>query len=147
VAELSDYEDVRDWLGGLIPAATTFVLRRAVDVSGISGTGVVADGVRFPDGKTVTRWRGGTTGVAQTCVWDSIQHVRRIHGHDGATRIETLPYGTLVKMIVAALEAAGEEGDVVKAVARELADHREYEDALNRAARGDKSTVEQSNDR
>lgn len=66
-----------------------FVLVRDEDVSGISGIGVVAHGVRFADGKTVTRWVASPThGVAQTCVWDAIEDVTVIHGHGGRTRIE-----------------------------------------------------------
>ncbi|GAB2762467.1 hypothetical protein [Nocardioides pakistanensis] len=61
-----------------------FELHRDVDVSGISGTGVVADGVLFPDGHVATRWRSL---VAQTCAWDSITDVEHVHGHGGATRI------------------------------------------------------------
>ncbi|NUS58905.1 MAG: hypothetical protein HOV66_29225 [Streptomycetaceae bacterium] len=62
-----------------------FRLVRDLDVSGVSGLGHVADGVLFDDGKVVTRWRAA---IAQTCVWDSIEHVEAIHGHGGATRIE-----------------------------------------------------------
>ena len=61
-----------------------FQLIRAVDVTGISGTGLVAWGVQFPDGKVVTRWNGS---IAQTCVWDSIEEVEAIHGHGGATQV------------------------------------------------------------
>ena len=40
----------------------TFELHRDTDVSGVSGTGVVAEGVEFADGTTVVRWlRAGTT--------------------------------------------------------------------------------------
>lgn len=67
-----------------------FRLVRDVDVTGVSGTGVVAWGVVFGDGKAVTRWDGTATGIAQTCVWDSIEDVRAIHGHGGATRVEWL---------------------------------------------------------
>lgn len=131
------YDDIVNWLADLTPASTAFVLRRVRDVTGLSGTGVVADGAIFPDGRAVTRWRGGTTGIAQTCVWDNIQHVRRIHGHDGATRIELVPYGVLAKMVVAAMEAEQDGASVVGAIARELAEHRQDEDALNRAACGE----------
>lgn len=61
-----------------------FKLVRDQDVSGISGTGLVAWGVQFPDGRVATRWNGV---IAQTCAWDSIEHVERIHGHGGATRL------------------------------------------------------------
>lgn len=62
-----------------------FRLVRDQDISGVSGLGHVADGVLFEDGKVVTRWRAK---IAQTCVWDSIEHVEAVHGHGGATRIE-----------------------------------------------------------
>ena len=63
-----------------------FTLVRDVDDTGLSGTGEVAWGVLWPDGKVSTRWnaRGGP---AQTCSWDSIDDVRAVHGHDGNTRI------------------------------------------------------------
>lgn len=64
-----------------------FQLVRTVDVSGISGTGVVAYGVQFPDGIVVTRWNAE---IAQTCVWASVGHVEAIHGHGGATTVEWL---------------------------------------------------------
>lgn len=65
-----------------------FRLVRDVDVTGVSGTGVVACGVQFADGKVVTRWDGTASGIAQTCVWDSITDVAAIHGHGGTTRIQ-----------------------------------------------------------
>ena len=62
----------------------TGVLVRDDDETGVSGTGPVAWIVEFPDGVAVTRW--AVTGVRQTCVWESIDHVIQIHGHDGRTR-------------------------------------------------------------
>lgn len=62
-----------------------FVLRREVDVSGISGTGLVAEGVQFSDGTCVIRWCGER---ASTVVWPSLDDVIAIHGHGGATQIE-----------------------------------------------------------
>jgi hypothetical protein len=64
-----------------------FQLVREVDVSGVSGTGVVAYGVEFPDGVVVTRWDAR---IAQTCVWESIADVEAIHGHNGCTVVEWL---------------------------------------------------------
>ena len=64
--------------------ARTFELHRDRDVSGVSGVGVVADGVAFPDGLSVVRWRGERQ---STVVWPSIEDVIAIHGHDGATRL------------------------------------------------------------
>lgn len=61
-----------------------FALHRDHDVSGVSGTGIVAYGVEFPDGHVVTRWNAD---IAQTCCWASIGDVEHVHGHGGATRI------------------------------------------------------------
>jgi hypothetical protein len=69
---------------GQFPRAGRLV--RAQDETGISGTGVVAWIVEFPDGVAVTRW--AVTDVRQTCVWSSVDDVEAIHGHNGKTRIE-----------------------------------------------------------
>lgn len=61
-----------------------FQLERDVDETGISGTGLVAWGVLFPDGKVITRWNGL---IAQVSVWESIEDVRAVHGHNGLTRV------------------------------------------------------------
>lgn len=71
----------------------TFILFRDTDITGISGTGPVADGVVFSDGTTVVRWRdlGGPAaerGVRPTTVvFESVEAVEALHGHGGATRI------------------------------------------------------------
>jgi hypothetical protein len=61
-----------------------FELHRDHDVSGVSGTGVVAEGVEFSDGTCVVRW---VTERGSTVVWRSIDDVEAIHGHGGATRV------------------------------------------------------------
>jgi hypothetical protein len=61
-----------------------FVLRRHTDVSGVSGTGVVAEGVVFTDGTTAVRWLSSRS---STVIWSSIEDVRAVHGHAGATEI------------------------------------------------------------
>jgi hypothetical protein len=61
-----------------------FELHRDHDVSGVSGTGVVAEGVEFSDGTCVVRW---VTDRGSTVVWRSIDDVEAIHGHGGATRV------------------------------------------------------------
>lgn len=63
-----------------------FRLVRDVDVSGVSGTGVVVEGVQFSDGKVAMRWIVG--GHRSTAVYESAQAVETIHGHNGATRLE-----------------------------------------------------------
>lgn len=62
-----------------------FRLNRREDVSGISGTGYVVEGVQFTDGKVAARW---LTPTATIELADSIADFVTIHGHDGATVIE-----------------------------------------------------------
>lgn len=69
----------------LYPHARLFVLERDHDVTGVSGTGVVAEGVQFRDGTVALRWLTGEH--RSTVMWDSIYSVEKIHGHDGKTRI------------------------------------------------------------
>lgn len=61
-----------------------FFLQRVRDVTGVSGTGRVADGVQFPDGVCVVRWRGA---VPSTVVWPDATGLEKVHGHNGATII------------------------------------------------------------
>jgi len=63
----------------------TFVLERDEDVSGVSGTGTVAEGVEFEDGIVALRWCVGEH--RSTVIWPSLESVKAIHGHDGRTRI------------------------------------------------------------
>ena len=63
----------------------TFELHRDEDETGISGTGVVAEGVQFSDGPVVLRWIVGEH--RSTVVWPDIASVDAIHGHGGRTRI------------------------------------------------------------
>ena len=64
----------------------TFIMVRDEDVSGVSGTGVVADGVVFPDGTVAIRWRGD---ARSTVVWATLAEAEAVHGHDGRTRFIT----------------------------------------------------------
>jgi hypothetical protein len=64
-----------------------FVLQRNEDVSGVSGTGIVAEGVEFSDGTVVIRW---LSDHRSTVIWPDLHHVEVIHGHDGRTVIEFL---------------------------------------------------------
>jgi hypothetical protein len=61
-----------------------FVLQRDEDQTGISGTGIVANGIVFPDGTVAMRW---ATGTASTAVYSSVEDVEIIHGHGGKTRV------------------------------------------------------------
>ena len=61
-----------------------FHLRRDIDETGVSGTGIVAEGVRFSDGTVAIRWRGRH---ASTVVWAHIDDAIAVHGHDGKTQV------------------------------------------------------------
>lgn len=63
----------------------TFKLVRNHDVSGVSGTGIVAEGVTFDSGQTVICW---TRPPHTLSVYPSPEAVLDVHGHDGCTRIE-----------------------------------------------------------
>lgn len=63
----------------------TFHLQRDQDETGISGTGKVAEGVQFDDGKVVLRWVTGDH--RSTVIWDDMESVEVIHGHGGKTRV------------------------------------------------------------
>ncbi|EFC79015.1 hypothetical protein [Parafrankia sp. EUN1f] len=69
------------------PQPRRFQLHRDVDVSGVSGTGIVADGVVWPDGSADVRWRGDRPSAVH---WDRAEHAEQIHGHAGATRFVLL---------------------------------------------------------
>lgn len=62
----------------------TFKTVRTEDISGVSGTGVVAEGVVFTDGTAVLRW---LTDKSSTAIYNSIEDLEAIHGHGGATKI------------------------------------------------------------
>lgn len=65
----------------------TFDLIRDEDETGISGTGRVAEGVQFTDGTVVIRWQTHGNPHHSTVVWESIDDVLAIHGHNGKTRV------------------------------------------------------------
>lgn len=72
----------------------TFHVYRDEDVSGISGTGLIAEGVLFSNGKVVTNWLSMHKIVEFS---DSMAEWQAVHGHDGKTRVvwddEVLPEG------------------------------------------------------
>jgi hypothetical protein len=66
-----------------------YYMKRNVDVTGTSGTGLVAEVVVFNNGKAVVSWNGGfnAIGVSSTVVYDSLDDVIKVHGHDGNTEL------------------------------------------------------------
>ncbi len=61
-----------------------FYLQREVDATGTSGTGKVAEGVMFQCGRVAMTWLSHFGTVS---VYDNIQVVTHLHGHDGATSV------------------------------------------------------------
>jgi hypothetical protein len=66
------------------PTARLFHLVRAEDMSGISGTGRVAEGVLFSNGWVAMRWLSDRPSMN---FFASIDDVVAIHGHDNKTKI------------------------------------------------------------
>ena len=75
-----------------------FELVRHEDNTGTSGTGIVAVGVRYPDGAVHMQWLNDenpdidtqSNGVAFKPAPDGVEATREIHGHDGRTTIRWL---------------------------------------------------------
>lgn len=62
----------------------TFKLVRDYDVSDISGTGVICEGVLFSDGHAALHW---VTEKPTTTPYPCIEWILDIHGHKGKTRL------------------------------------------------------------
>lgn len=63
-----------------------FVLQRLEDETGVSGIGIVAEGVQFTNGTCVLIWLTEIRSIA--AIYESIDIVNKLHGHDGKTFIE-----------------------------------------------------------
>lgn len=61
-----------------------FHLVRDADETGVSGVGVIVEGIEFTDGTVALRWLTGTT---STAIYATIADVETIHGHGGKTRV------------------------------------------------------------
>lgn len=57
----------------------TFKVIREVDETGVSGTGVVVEGVIFSDGECVTRWVTEASHGRSTSIWDNYASFAAIH--------------------------------------------------------------------
>lgn len=64
-----------------------FRLVRCADVSGVSGTGHIADGCAFSDGTCALRWRSR---YKSTAIYASLDDLVTVHGHEGTTAVEWL---------------------------------------------------------
>ena len=74
--------DVVERFGSVPDEPRTFDLVRYHDVSGVSGEGIVAQGVQFDDGQVALQWPQPNRSVA---VWDSVDRMLAVHGHNGLT--------------------------------------------------------------
>lgn len=61
-----------------------FYLERVEDKTGTSGTGKVAEGCMFQCGKVAMTW---LSHFGTMTLFDNIQVVEHLHGHEGATKI------------------------------------------------------------
>jgi hypothetical protein len=61
-----------------------FHFERNKDVSGTSGCGIVAEGVIFTNGHVALTWLSDHPSIN---LYDSIEDVELIHGHQGCTHI------------------------------------------------------------
>lgn len=61
-----------------------FVLVRTQDVSGISGTGIVAQGIEFGNGSCALTWM---TPYRCAATYESIKALEHVHGHGGSTQV------------------------------------------------------------
>lgn len=61
-----------------------FHFERDKDVSGTSGCGIVAEGVIFSNGHVALTWLSKHPSIN---LYDSIEDVELIHGHQGCTKI------------------------------------------------------------
>ena len=65
-------------------SAKVFVLQRSEDVSGTSGTGIVAEGVEFSDGTCVLHWISQLHSIE---ICGNMHVVEAIHSHEGKTKV------------------------------------------------------------
>lgn len=61
-----------------------FKLVRTEDVSGISGTGDIAEGVEFENGQVALHWLSQYDTIG---IYSNLHNVEKIHGHDGKTKV------------------------------------------------------------
>ena len=64
--------------------ARRFYLERTEDASGVSGTGIVAEGVEFTSGMVALTWLSPHRCVN---IYESSKTVIELHGHEGRTNI------------------------------------------------------------
>lgn len=71
------------------PKPRRFLLDRHIDETGISGAGVVAEGVQFSNGQIVIHWISQMEAVN---VYANAVVLEQLHGHGGNTTIRWLDF-------------------------------------------------------
>lgn len=72
-----------------------FILIRKKDVTGTSGTGIVAEGVVFEDGQAVLKWLRKPYSLG---IYPSLKNLLDVHGHEGNTQIRFIrPHRSISK--------------------------------------------------
>lgn len=66
-----------------------FLLVRREDVSGVSGVGVVAEGIEFANGTCIMLWRRQPYNMG---IYRSSNALLETHGHDGRTSIKWMDH-------------------------------------------------------
>ena len=67
------------------PGIRRFHFVRIEDVSGVSGTGIVGEGVELTNGKIIFSWLSNLGSVG---VYDNVKTFLTVHGHEGKGKIE-----------------------------------------------------------
>lgn len=62
-----------------------FLLERQEDLTGTSGTGIVAEGIEFSNGTVVLHWISQLMAIN---IYDNIKVCIELHGHDNRTSIK-----------------------------------------------------------
>lgn len=76
---------MQDQTNKKIPPPKTFRLVRTQDISGVSGVGIVAQGVEWYNGRVTIAWLGSFPTIEHA---DNLHQIEELHGHDGSTKIE-----------------------------------------------------------
>ena len=89
-SDLNDVEGDVTGMSALAEPPRRFWLQRDTDVSGVSGTGLVAEGVQFSDGRCAMEWRIDVRAIG---LYADIGEIEQVHGHDGKTRVVWIDEG------------------------------------------------------
>ena len=72
-----------------------FILLRIKDTTGVSGTGVVAEGTVFTDGMSVIHWLREPYAMG---VYQTLNDVIAVHGHEGGTQLHFIDENEMTQL-------------------------------------------------